>query len=341
MRFLHRALWVLILSHMSLPAGAQGVAIDWLHWPVDCTLGEDCYIARYVDHDPGPNITDYRCQGLAGPAHTGTDIGIPDLNIMETGVAVRAAASGQVINVRDGMEDVAITAETREAILDVACGNSLAIRHVNGFFTRYCHLKKNSLTHQAGDTVNMGDVVGAIGLSGDTNFPHVHFTVQRVSSSAFYDPFTATPLGSACTADNPPAQDMWRVDLPYIESGMIKAVMYGGTERPGREVINRLSHQTSVPATDKQLHVLVAFYGSSQGLTVTRSLTLPDGRVLQTEPRTYAPTTPTASLTHRLTLAYSKRDGTDLTPGLYRATYRAIGLTGRQVWQTTLTTRVE
>ena len=85
-----RRLCACLLGSASL-AAAEPFSLDF---PVDCTLGETCYIQQYVDHDPGPGARDFTCQGLSYDGHKGTDIALPTLAAMAQGVRVRAAAPG-------------------------------------------------------------------------------------------------------------------------------------------------------------------------------------------------------------------------------------------------------
>jgi len=59
------------------------------------------------------------------------------------------------------------------------CGNAIYIDHDNGFQTRYCHMQKDGLIIQAGESVpvSKGQVLGKIGATGNVTGPHVHFMV--------------------------------------------------------------------------------------------------------------------------------------------------------------------
>ncbi|MFP4271168.1 MAG: M23 family peptidase, partial [Alphaproteobacteria bacterium] len=63
-------------------------------WPVACRHGEDCWIVRHVDRDPGPGVLDVACGRLSGDGHAGTDIALADLSVLARGVAVLAPAAG-------------------------------------------------------------------------------------------------------------------------------------------------------------------------------------------------------------------------------------------------------
>jgi hypothetical protein len=73
--------------------------------PVDCIVGTDCFIQKYVDHDSGKGWKDFRCGHMSSNGHDGTDFAIPDKFAMEDGVAVVAAAAGKVISSRDRVSD--------------------------------------------------------------------------------------------------------------------------------------------------------------------------------------------------------------------------------------------
>jgi len=46
----------------------------WL--PIDCKPGQNCWVVRYVDHEPGPGVKDYSCGNMTGDGHKGTDFAI-------------------------------------------------------------------------------------------------------------------------------------------------------------------------------------------------------------------------------------------------------------------------
>ena len=55
-------------------------------------------------------------------------------------------------------------------------GRQVQIRHEDGTVTWYNHMSKFSVT--VGETVYAGDQVGAVGMTGNTTGPHMHFEVQ-------------------------------------------------------------------------------------------------------------------------------------------------------------------
>lgn len=57
-------------------------------------------------------------------------------------------------------------------------GNTVIIRHGEGFYSKLSHLRKDSVRVFAGDYVRRGDVVGLCGNSGRSPEPHIHFQLQ-------------------------------------------------------------------------------------------------------------------------------------------------------------------
>lgn len=55
-------------------------------------------------------------------------------------------------------------------------GNAVAIEHLDGSETRYAHM--SSLAVRAGQTLRQGDVIGAVGSTGASTGPHLHFEIR-------------------------------------------------------------------------------------------------------------------------------------------------------------------
>ena len=203
------------LVHQGFPV--IGLLLAWhcaaappvLSLPVDCRVGVDCHIQNYVDHDTGPDWRDYACGTLSYDAHAGTDFRLPDLAAMRAGVNVLAAAAGTVAAVRDGEPDININQRGRAALQGRDAGNSVRIVHDGGWETQYSHLMRGSVSVQRSQTVEAGTVLGKVGLSGRTEFPHLDFAVRHQGRTV--DPFApanpvapahaVTPANTAATAN--------------------------------------------------------------------------------------------------------------------------------------------
>ena len=187
--------------------------------PIDCNLGQDCFIMHYVDRAPSPKEVDFGCGRQTYDSHKGTDFGISDLQTMEAGVSVLAAAPGTVLRIRDGVEDKLVNEQTdKQAIEGQECGNGMVIDHGNGWETQYCHLRNGSITVRSGTKVEQGTVLGKVGSSGLASFPHVHLSVRY--QGEIIDPFVGTSSATGCDTQRNP---LWAKSLEYVPTGLIRS----------------------------------------------------------------------------------------------------------------------
>jgi murein DD-endopeptidase MepM/ murein hydrolase activator NlpD len=264
-----------------LAATAPSVAIE-LALPIDCTVGEDCVVQHYVDRDPGGDRRDYMCGNQTYDGHDGVDIRVPTLRAMEAGVDVIAAADGVVKATRDGMADRNVAETGVDAVKDIECGNGVLIDHDGGWQTQYCHMKNGSIRVSEGDTVATGTPLGEVGLSGMTEFPHVHFTVRNGDTEV--DPFAIEPsgAGSACAFAGDAGTGLWTSDtqaaLAYRPAFVLNAGFADATVEMEEIESGALEDITVTPKSPA-----LVFYGRAIGLEegdVQRLvITAPDGSV--------------------------------------------------------------
>jgi murein DD-endopeptidase len=155
--------------------------------PIDCQLGDSCWLVNLVDIDSSADVRDYRCGRHTYDGHKGIDIAIRNLAAMKKGVMVLAAAPGVVKGVRDGMPDKMPDEKFRRRFKHLYCGNGMVIVHAAGWETQYCHLRRGSVAVKVGDQIKRGQKLGLVGHSGMTEFPHVHLSVRRAGK--VIDPF--------------------------------------------------------------------------------------------------------------------------------------------------------
>ncbi|AWK90062.1 M23 family metallopeptidase [Azospirillum thermophilum] len=187
---------LLSAAALLLLAGAALAQAPRFELPIACEVGTTCFIQNHVDQDPGPGRQDYACGRLTYDGHDGTDFRLPDYRMMEAGVPVLAAADGTVLRVRDGMDDVNVNIVGRDRIMDVGGGNAVVIDHGGGWQTAYLHMKRGSVAVKPGDRVAAGQRLGLVGLSGLTEFPHLHFGVRHGGKPV--DPFVGDMPATAC-----------------------------------------------------------------------------------------------------------------------------------------------
>lgn len=63
------------------------------------------------------------------------------------------------------------------------------IKHSNGYYTLYYHLKSGSIVVNKGDTVKKGQKLGIIGATGQATGVHLHFQIDKGSSASAIDPY--------------------------------------------------------------------------------------------------------------------------------------------------------
>ncbi|MFC4633444.1 peptidoglycan DD-metalloendopeptidase family protein [Dokdonia ponticola] len=92
---------------------------------------------------------------------------------VHTGIDIRAAIGTPIIATADGT--VFLSREVG------AWGNLIKIQHQDGYETWYAHLKDFN-THY-GKSVKKGDVIGYVGITGNSSGPHLHFELKHDKQS--------------------------------------------------------------------------------------------------------------------------------------------------------------
>ncbi len=169
----------------STRAGANSLQ---LQLPLACDPGRTCFVQYYVDRDSGPEARDFTGGSQTYDRHDGTDFRLTS-SVTAAGPlgAVRAAAAGTVLRIRIDAPDVSVRETGMAKVAGAECGNGLVIAHAKSYETQYCHLAQGSVTVRPGEAVAAGQVIGHVGLSGATEFPHLHFTVRLAGRPV--DPF--------------------------------------------------------------------------------------------------------------------------------------------------------
>lgn len=261
-----------ILISLLLLAAPAAAGSFLLNPPIDCTLGETCYIQQYVDRDPGPGAADYSCGTLSYDGHDGTDFALPSKAAMQAGVDVLAAAPGTVVALRDGMPDLGLATpglEGRE------CGNGVVLRHGGGWVTQYCHLKEGSVIVQNGQRVAKGAVLGEVGFSGMTEFPHVELTLRHNGEPV--DPFAPDSSPPSCAAPLP--EGLWQTPIPYAPGGVISAG-FTGTVPSYAAVKEGMETPSTLPGTTPALILWAYAYGGQTDDVLRLEITGPNGAKL-------------------------------------------------------------
>jgi murein DD-endopeptidase MepM/ murein hydrolase activator NlpD len=90
---------------------------------------------------------------------------------MKKGTKICAARSGVVVEVREDSKKGGISLKY------LAEGNHVIIKHDDGSYGNYWHLKYNGALVTVGDTIRQGQIIGLAGKTGYAAFSHLHFEV--------------------------------------------------------------------------------------------------------------------------------------------------------------------
>lgn len=58
-------------------------------------------------------------------------------------------------------------------------GNHVKLRHADGRVSWLLHMEPNSIAVKTGNRVRAGQLIGKVGFSGDSLFPHLHYNVTN------------------------------------------------------------------------------------------------------------------------------------------------------------------
>jgi hypothetical protein len=169
----------LALGLATFCVGARAEGLPSFDLPIACTIGKDCWVQNYVDHAPGPGAMDYTCGHLTYDKLAGTEIRLSDQAAVRRGVPVLAAAPGVVLRWLNSTDAAQVVVGVGE-----------------GWETEYTHLLHDSIVVKVGQHVEAGQKLGLVGPAGDTEIPHVNFTVRYKEKAI--DPFTGPEDDPAC-----------------------------------------------------------------------------------------------------------------------------------------------
>ncbi|HSH76482.1 MAG TPA: M23 family metallopeptidase [Longimicrobiales bacterium] len=109
---------------------------------------------------------------------------------------------------------------------DSSYGNSIQIRHPNGFVTRYAHMRGFRSGIVVGSRVKQGEVIGYVGMTGLATGNHLHY--EMVRSGRHMDPLSVDlPAG-----DPVPSQDRIRwLEERSVRVALLESIPEAGPVR--------------------------------------------------------------------------------------------------------------
>ena len=321
----------IVAAALLLPGARDIHAADpiSLALPLACEIGKTCFVQTYVDRDASPKSRDYRCGQQTYDGHDGTDIRVPSMDEQRAGVDVLAAAPGTVIGTRDGVADVSSREISRDSIKGRECGNGVVLRHEGGWVTQYCHMAKGSIRVSQGQKVETGAPLGRVGLSGGTEYPHLHFSVRHYETKI--DPFAYQAEEGSCGG----GQSLWneaaRVALSYRRGEVINAGFTGNVVT-AEQVESGEAKRQPPTASSPALVAYVRAIGLEANDVQELSIIGPDGKPLVQGSQPPLD----RSKAQSFTFAGKKRGQVPWPAGTYTAKYRVLR-DGRSALEKTFT----
>jgi hypothetical protein len=126
------------------------------------------------------------------------------------GQPVYAVAEGTVVVAVDDDPDLRVGDERDEPTPANAGGNRVILDIGDGRYAVYAHLQQDSVTVGEGDRVSRGQHIAAVGSSGTTGGPHLHFQVSDQPSVVFADGLPYAFDSFEVTGRTPPLDDVLR-----------------------------------------------------------------------------------------------------------------------------------
>ena len=285
-----------------------------LRLPIDCEIGVTCEVQNYVDLDPSSQARDYQCGSRTYNGHKGVDFRLPSLRAQRAGVNVLAAAPGRVLRVRDGVPDMSIRERGIGAVDNRECGNGVVVDHGEGWSTQYCHMAQGSLLVKPGDKVEASQPLGRVGLSGMTEYPHLHFSVTF--QGKVVEPFAFGAPEGSCGG----GQSLWESSLQSALAYKPRVVLNTGFANGEVKMQAIEAGDVARPALETPLVAYVRAIGTKAGDIQKLQIAAPDGSIL-----VESSTKPLDRDKAQVMMFVGKRPpGGGWPRGVYRATYTII-----------------
>jgi murein DD-endopeptidase MepM/ murein hydrolase activator NlpD len=136
----------------------------------------------------------YLSQGIRGTTHRGRMEYAYDL-AASIGTPVYAMRAGRVIGVQDRYPDTGGGAE------NISKFNYVLVEHDGGYRSAYLHLQqgfRDQVQIKAGDTVEIGQLIGYTGNSGWSSGPHLHVELQEPGDAYSFGQTVPFAIAGAC-----------------------------------------------------------------------------------------------------------------------------------------------
>ena len=109
-------------------------------------------------------------------------------------------------------------------------GCYVRLKHNNGLYTLYYHLKSGSVCVNVGDKVRKGQKLGIIGTTGQSTGIHLHFQIDKGSSKTSINPYDYLFSGKEFIVDTP-QEDLSKYSDEELARKVINGEYGNGEER--------------------------------------------------------------------------------------------------------------
>ena len=146
------------------------------------------------------------------PTHSGTDVA------NSQGTPIWAANAGTVIGVRTN----SYPGDTRPGLLPGRTGNAVLIDHGNGYRTYYGHIYSAAVS--VNQSVSAGQTIAAMGTTGNSTGPHLHFEVLRNGSPI--NPYTFLANQGVTLGSSAPITGSWPSVRQGATGSRVRVIQY-------------------------------------------------------------------------------------------------------------------
>lgn len=256
----------------AVPSSAFAVAPSdqppYTFFPHAGTQGADLFTSFHVDlnRSAASDITqgglDFECTGYAYQGHSGHDSVVEGFGEQAIGVPVFAALDGTVTAAHDGEPDQ----ETTNLVGRPS--NFVVLSHQGGYETLYYHFKRLSVRVVAGQPVLAGTELGLTGSSGNSSWPHLHFT-SRLNGAVF------EPSAGPCR----PGSSYWSHQPPIRRDAFVTSFTYGTAEFTGTAgyPFDDVTRRGSYVAGTRTIYFRFGYRNRPANSSYRLVLTRPDG----------------------------------------------------------------
>ena len=158
------------------------------------------------------------------------------------------------------------------------CGTRVLIDHGEGWQSSYCHLNPETLLARRNQTVQSGQVIGTIGISGQTNWPHLSYALLR--NGMVFDPFSNRTNLEGCAQKS---DTLWSGGInPLYEPAQVTSIgFHVGYIRTNSILSGILKPAEKIRSETPQLSLWTLMMNIQKGDEISLKIVAPDMRIVK------------------------------------------------------------